>query len=309
MDAEMKALGWIPDIPSFKDYTLDTESVTHLIAKTSLAARYVDAVGAGMPKRSTGQGGGAAVAVAPAPVAPPAIAPLVDLRQFCSPIEDQGTYGSCTANAAVALVQYFEKRSFNNFIDASRMFVWKTTHDLMGVSGNTGAYIRTTMESLVLFGAPPESYWAYDAKHFDVEPTAFCFAFAGNFKAIQYVRLDPALLTPPQVLDNVRSMLNSGFPAMFGFPVYSEFDNPDNGKVAFPAPNSQSRGGHAICAVGYDDNLMIGADKGALLIRNSWGTNWGLGGYGWLSYKYVTAGLTADWWTLIKEEWVNTGLF
>ncbi|MFN7998664.1 MAG: C1 family peptidase [Bryobacteraceae bacterium] len=307
MDPEMKGLGWIPDVPSFKDYTLDTESVTHLVAKTSLAKRYVDAVGGGMPLRSSGQG--TAVAVAPAPAAPPAIAPHVDLRPFCSPIEDQGSYGSCTANAAVALVEYFEKRAFKKFVDASRMFVWKTTHDLMGVSGNTGAYIRTTMEALVLFGAPPESFWAYDAKHFDVEPTAFCFAFAENFKAIQYVRLDPSNLTPAQVLENVRSMISSGFPSMFGFPVYEEFDNPDQGKIAFPAQTSKCRGGHAICAVGYDDNMMIGPDKGALLIRNSWGKNWGMAGYGWLSYKYVTAGLTADWWTLIKDTWVDTGSF
>lgn len=72
-------------------------------------------------------------------------------------------YGSCTANAAVGLVEYYENRSFKKFLDASRMFVWKTTHDLMGVTGNTGAYIRTTMESLVLFGTPPERYWPYDA--------------------------------------------------------------------------------------------------------------------------------------------------
>ena len=307
MGTELKGLGWIPDVPTINDYTLDTESVTHLIAKTSLARRVVDTMGAGMPRSTVDKGGTVAVA-APA-AAPTALAAQVDLRQFCSLIEDQGQYGSCTANAAVALVEYFEKRAFNKYIDASRMFVWKTTHDLMGISGNTGAYIRTTMEALVLFGTPPEAFWSYDAQHFDIEPTAFCYAFADNYKAIQYVRLDPATLTPAQVLENVRMMLNSGFPAMFGLPVYPEFDHPVQGKVAFPAPTSRSRGGHAICAVGYDDDLMIGPDKGALLVRNSWGKTWGLDGYGWLSYKYVTAGLTADWWTLIKEKWVDTGRF
>jgi len=308
MDSDIRGLGWIPDVPSLQDYTLDTESVTHLLAKTSLATRVVESVGAGIPRRSADKGG--AVALAPAPAAPPALEPHIDLREFCSPVEDQGSYGSCTANAAVGLVEYFEKRAFNKYIDASRMFVWKATHDLMGISGNTGAYIRSTMEALVLFGTPPEEYWQYDAKHFDVEPTAFCYAFAENYKTIKYVRLDPAILTPAQVLENVRMMLNSGFPAMFGFPVYPEFDKPDkDGKIAFPLPTEKSRGGHAICAVGYDDNMTIGADKGALLVRNSWGASWGLSGYGWLSYKYVTAGLTADWWTVIKDKWVDTGLF
>lgn len=112
------------------------------------------------------------------------------------------------------------------------------------------------------------------------------------------------------MLDSIKRYLAGGFPSMFGFPVYTEFDNPlAGGLIAFPGPTSHYRGGHAIVAAGYDDNLMIGADKGAFLIRNSWGTAWANAGYAWLSYKYVTAGLANDWWTLISAKWVNTGQF
>jgi C1A family cysteine protease len=69
------------------------------------------------------------------------------------------------------------------------------------------------------------------------------------------------------------------------------------------------RGGHAIVAAGYDDNKIIGPDQGALLIRNSWGDGWGLAGYAWMSYRYVTEGLAQDWWTVLKAEWVDTGKF
>jgi C1A family cysteine protease len=240
----------------------------------------------------------------------------VDLRKWFSPIEDQGNLGSCTANAAVALVEYFERRASGKHIEASRLFVYKAERNLLGWTGDTGAYLRTAMEALVLFGAPPERYWPYDGRaeasntRFDVEPTSFCYAFGDNFKALKYFRLDPGSNTPAQTLDNIKQLVAAGFPSMFGFPVYSEYDAPlEGGLVAFPAAGSQYRGGHANVVAGYDDNRMIGADKGALLIRNSWGTTWANHGYGWLSYRYVTEGLAVDWWSVISQSWVNTGLF
>jgi C1A family cysteine protease len=73
---------------------------------------------------------------------------------------------------------------------------------------------------------------------------------------------------------------------------------------------------YKIDEAGYDDNLKIkntnvgGIETtGALLIRNSWGTGWGSAGYGWLPYKYVLDGLATDWWSLIKNEWIDTGQF
>ena len=48
---------------------------------------------------------------------------------------------------------------------------------------------------------------------------------------------------------------------------------------------------------------------GALLIRDSWGTGWGDAGYGWLPYEYVLKGLAEDFWSILKKEWVDTGVF
>jgi C1A family cysteine protease len=80
-------------------------------------------------------------------------------------------------------------------------------------------------------------------------------------------------------------------------------------KLHIRLSKSHLYGGHANVAVGYDDTINIGGQQGALLVRNSWGTGWGLQGYAWLSYKYVTAGLAADWWSLVDEKWVNSGNF
>lgn len=95
----------------------------------------------------------------------------------------------------------------------------------------------------------------------------------------------------------------------------ARFFEADGGKIPFPCDGEKVEGGHAVVAVGYDDNLEIsnpGCDgsstTGALLIRNSWGTAWGQDGYGWLPYQYVEAGLAEDWW-VVKNEWVDTGRF
>ena len=94
---------------------------------------------------------------------------------------------------------------------------------------------------------------------------------------------------------------------MFGFTVYN-FGN-DKGEFAFPGPQDSVQGGHAVVAIGYDDSRKIGKHKGALKIRNSWGTGWGEVGYGWLPYAYVEAGLATDFWSLFRAEYVETGNF
>lgn len=289
----LRGLGYLPDVPKLKDFTEEHDEVAPLLAKTSMA-------GATSGPRS--RGGRAA--------APATLPKKIDLRSYFSPIEDQGALGSCTANAAVGLMEYFERRAFGRHLDASRLFLYKVERNLLGWTGDTGAYLRTAMEAMVLFGSPPERYWPYDTTRYDVEPPAFCYAFGSNYQALKYFRLDPNAATSSQVLHNIKTFVAGGFPSMFGFPVYTEFDYPLPGAlIAYPTPTSHYRGGHAIVACGYDDSLQIGADKGALLVRNSWGTGWGASGYGWMSYKYVTEGLALDWWTLIKAQWVDTGNF
>jgi C1A family cysteine protease len=298
-----RGFGWLPDVPTIRDYTQAHPKVTELLKKTKVSPRIA---GSSAAVGVSSRGAGAAAAPAPAP----AISASADLRPFCSPIVDQGQLGSCTANAAAGLVEYFEKRSFGAFTPAARLFIYKATRDLLGLTGDTGASLRSTMGSLALFGAPPEQYLAYDISQFDNEPSAFCYAFGANFQSLVYFRLDLSPLTGAEVLQNIKTYIDGGIPSMFGFPVYDEYYNASTtGQVAFPGPTSRYHGGHANDAVGYDDNLMIGADQGALLVRNSWGTGFGLGGYAWLSYRYVTDQLAVDWWSIIQDRWVDTGKF
>ena len=99
---------------------------------------------------------------------------------------------------------------------------------------------------------------------------------------------------------------------MFGFTLYNssrEDQNLERGWIPLPSEKDGVIGGHAVVAVGYDDAKEITDSKGALLIRNSWGPEWGRDGYGWMPYDYILQGLTSDWWSLLKAEWFDTGQF
>jgi C1A family cysteine protease len=217
----------------------------------------------------------------------------------------------------VGLVEYFQGRAFGKHVNASRLFLYKTTRNLLQWTGDTGAFLRSTMAALVLFGAPPEEYWTYNEGAYDKEPPAFCYAFAQNFQAISYYCLDPPGTPSARLLERIKTSLAGGLPSMFGFSVYTSMDQAeDTGRVPYPAPGERLDGGHAVMAVGYDDKMKIkpaspgGLETtGALLIRNSWGKNWGDQGYGWLPYEYVLRGLAEDWWSLTKNEWIDTGNF
>jgi len=279
-----RGLGWIPDYPDIRDYTEDTEGVKSVLDLTS-------------PRKAK-----------PLPTS-------VNLREWCSPVEDQGQLGSCTANAGVGVIEYYERKAFGSHINASRLFLYKVTRNLMKQKGDTGAYLRTTMGAMVLFGVPPEDYWPYndDEKKFDQEPPAFCYAFAQNYQTIKYYRHDPPGTKAEEVLKRVKTYLASGHPAMFGFTVYNSIEQAENtGQIPFPSSKEKIEGGHAIVAVGYDDKMKITnkygkvETTGALLIRNSWGKAWGEKGYGWLPYDYVLKGLAEDFWSILKKEWVDT---
>ena len=147
----------------------------------------------------------------------------------------------------------------------------------------------------------------YVTSDYDDEPSAFCYAFASSYKAINYFRLDSHGVVGEDLLKRIKQFLASGHPSMFGFTVYN-FGN-ENGEIAFPSDNDSVQGGHAVIAIGYDDKREIGRDTGALKIRNSWGRGWGEDGYGWLPYRYVEEGLADDFWSLFKADYTKTGNF
>jgi C1A family cysteine protease len=233
-----------------------------------------------------------------------------DLSQWFSPIERQQRLNDCSAFAVVALVEYYERRLFQSHTDVSIRFLYRTTRKLLQSEaweeGDSGATLRATMKALAQLGVPPEKHWPYDESKFDEEPSAFCYALAQNRKAVSYFRLDSEGVQGKKLLNRVKQFLYSGFPVALSFNLYEGGYDYQTGEFLLPGPGDQAKTGHSVVAVGFDNERKSAGQKGALKIRNCWGSWWGEGGYGWLPYRYVTnVGLSGDYWCLIEQNFTG----
>jgi C1A family cysteine protease len=220
-----------------------------------------------------------------------ALPPKVDLRPNCPPIVDQGELGSCTANAIAGALQFEQmKQKLADIFPPSRLFIYYNERVIEHtVNEDAGAMIRDGIKSVAKEGAPHETLWPYDIAKFKDKPSAAAYKDALKHPAILYQRLT-------QTLDQLKGCLAAGFPFVFGFTVYESFESQavaKSGNVAMPKSKEKQIGGHAVLAVGYDDTSK------RFIVRNSWGTSWGIAGYFTIPYAYLTdTNLADDFWTI-----------
>lgn len=225
-------------------------------------------------------------------VKPRAVPTSVDLRPQMPPVYDQGDLGSCTANALAGAYQFEQMKQKEKDFVPSRLFIYYNERSMEGtVNEDSGAMIRDGIKSMDKnhYGVCPETMWTYDIKKFKNKPCRQCYNEAKKSQVEEYLRI------ADKDLNTIKSCLADGYPIAFGFVVYESFESQavaETGMAPMPKPGETELGGHAVLCVGFSD------EKQALLVRNSWGTGWGLEGYFWLPYGYVTEGLSDDFWTI-----------
>ena len=172
----------------------------------------------------------------------------VDLRRHCPPVYNQGSLGSCTANAISAAIQ-FERRKQKlkpDFIP-SRLFIYYNERVIENsVASDAGAQIRDGIKSVATQGDCPETEWPYDIEKFTTKPSSKCYKDASNYTAVQYQRV-------PQELNQMKGCIASGYPFVFGFSVYESFESDTvkrTGIAHMPTKKERMIGGHAVMAVG-----------------------------------------------------------
>lgn len=215
----------------------------------------------------------------------------VDLSPHCSRIEHQGNVSSCTANAVVGALEYLQIVAGNPVTDLSRLFVYYNARRLADQEAHdVGATMEHVMAALLGYGACTERLWPYNETSWRIKPPEECYNNTVKIPDMQYARVSPS--------QERKYVLASGLPIIFGMgvPEYAMMvEAKKSGHLKAPTDGNwePSSGGHAMLIVGYDD------DKGVWLVRNSWGEEYGLGGYFWIDYAALDHyGQPNGYWTV-----------
>lgn len=215
----------------------------------------------------------------------------LNLESKCPPVYNQGDIGSCTANAIGAAYQFDEmKENENNVFRPSRLFIYYNERALEGSTDrDAGASLRDGIKTVNQKGVCHEDSWPYDVSKLTDKPPDSCYLEAQKHHAVSYHRIN-------QDLQSMKNCLINGYPFVFGFVVFSSFETLDvarTGNVPMPTYDDKCVGGHAVMAVGFDDNRKV------IIVRNSWGASWGDNGYFYMPYEYITnPTICYDFWVI-----------
>ena len=209
-----------------------------------------------------------------------ALPSTLDLRPGLPAIRDQGEQGTCSAQTAACMKEWQEKVDVGFRHHMSPQFVYNLRENY----GSEGMTPRDTMKILYHIGIVPESDYPYNSSFEDLDPSTMkpsLIETASKYKISGYATIG--------ALDALKKALLANGPCYIAFSVYNpqkmEFWKPDY-------PNQQSLGGHAVTVVGWT--------KDAFIIRNSWSSQWGEGGYTY--YKFVDWGFHWEVWTTLDAD-------
>lgn len=219
--------------------------------------------------------------------------PETDLHlvEHAHPVMDQGGSESCVGMTIANMGYIMQSVAGMDAVLPSPGFIWwnsRKSHSDERL--NIGTYMRNAFHTLRDLGIAPEKLWPVseiDWK-FAERPShlAYQHAYDARFE-VDYIRLDGA---GDMLKQQVKSCIVQGLPVGIGCLVSKKFVQlGHHGLVDIPEGDPIA-GGHAMCVIGYDWQGVI--------VRNSWGTGWGNGGDGHLSWRFFTENWVDDVWAL-----------
>ena len=217
----------------------------------------------------------------------------VDLRPYQTDVKNQENLGACTVFSVLADYEFIMKK-FGNIpnADLSELLVYynvltKQDNERPPLNSDTGTSYVQVIGSMEAFGACLDRVWKYDPSKLNQEPLPAAYADASKRKILQAHNV-------PGGLNGLKATLAAGMNVGISFPVLSDW------YYARPRPaklyaGGTEVGGHAVTAVGYDDNA------GIIIFKNSWSKDEGDKGYFYLPYGYDR--YLDDQWVITQVTW------
>jgi hypothetical protein len=218
-----------------------------------------------------------------------------DLEPWCTEVSQQQMLSSCAGNMSADMVELCNGLDGLPQLQVSRLQIYFNSRSMMTLDGvrnesskDQGVYIRLVFKSMNVFGVCPETDWPYRPEKVNERPSIKATWRALKNKIHSYYRISG---TEDDMLTEVHSAIRGRHPAGFGIPVTEAFYKGVSGVIPPPRDGEAIHGYHAIMGMG-----VVGDD---VRIRNSWGRDWGSGGY---------AVLHADWFRNghVQDPWVMT---
>jgi len=238
----------------------------------------------------------------------------VDYRPNLPPVFNQGSRGSCAACAVAWSDKAFEEISQGDFpangLSAAYLYAMCKKKD--GIPDREGTYLRVAYKVLKDYGVCSEDCLPYSellslSAPKVPEVRSFHHEAAEDYVIASYAKLADPTDTPEQrqrAVQLMKEAISREGPIVGALLVCENFFDVKTPDYVIPIPRGRILGGHAVALVGYDDS------KHAFILRNSWGTQWGQGGYAYLPYEFVlthfdpTGGGDVCWYFF--ESWTST---
>ena len=242
-----------------------------------------------LPSRDMDKDFGFEHAAAAGVVAAPAALPASkDLRESWWKIGDQGATGSCVGwGTADGLLRWHLVKAnlLGKDEKLSVRYVWmasKETDEFTSAPTtfieSDGTSLKSALDIVRKYGIVKDKVLPFESGKLYTDEEKTFYALAAQRKISSYFNLGANI-------SDWRTWLATKGPILTRLDVDRTWDNASatHGNLDTYLPNT-TRGGHCVALVGYKSDRLI--------VRNSWGTSWGDGGFAYASAQYAQAAFT-----------------